>query len=266
MKNMYSPFQPTLTKEGLKKFGLKLEYAEPCDALKGIVLPYLQISCEYPTPYPVIPDGTQAVYISSTGAMIGGAQTESKDIQLLWPGEYFGIWFYPGALRHFFNLNLSEISGQIVDSKYFGCNSFSNLHEQIYRCNDFSERADICEIWLMGNYSKKSISRFDKALSLIYQSSGNDRIESIADRVGWSSRHLNRQFLQHTGLSTKAFSSIIRAQNVCKQLYCQAADAGSNSVDFGYYDQAHLIKAFNKHFKSPPSKFIGRFMSDLYNS
>lgn len=190
----------------------------------------------------------------------------ARDIRLLLPGDYFGIWFCPAALRHFFNLNLSEISGQIVDSKYFGCRRFSQLHDQIYSCNDFSESVSVCEIWLLENYSRKLIPQFDKALSLIYQSSGNERIENVADRVGWSSRHLNRQFLQHIGLSTKAFSNVIRAQNVCKQLYCQVADPINNSIDFGYYDQAHLIKEFKKHFKSPPSRFIGRFMSDFYNS
>jgi AraC-like DNA-binding protein len=262
MKNIYRPFQTTLTKEGLRKFGLKLEYAEPGNTLKGIVRSYLQISCEYPTPYPVMPDGTQAIYMSPLGSMIGGALTETKDIHLFWPGEYFGIWFSPAGLRHFLKLNVSEITGQLVDSKYFGCRRFTRLHEQIYGCKNFSQRVELCRIWLMENYSKKPIPQFDNALSLIYLSSGNDRIESIADRVGWSSRHLNRIFLQHTGLSTKAFSSIVRAQNVCKQLYCQATDREKESVEFGYYDQAHLIKSFKKYFKSTPSKF----MSDFYNS
>jgi AraC-like DNA-binding protein len=266
MREMYRPFQPTLTKEGLQKFGLKLEYSGPGDVLKGIVRSYLQISCEYPTPYPVMPDGTQAIYMSPFGSMIGGADTETKDIQLFQPGEYFGIWFSPSSLRHFLKLNVSEIIGQLVDSKYFGCWPFTGLHEQIYSCKSFSERVEVCEIWLMNNYSKKPIPQFDNALSLIYQSSGNDRIGSIADRVGWSSRHLNRLFLQHTGLSTKAFSSIVRAQNVCKQLYCQATNKVNGSVEFGYYDQAHLIKSFKKHFNCPPSKFMGLFMSDFYNS
>ena len=124
----------------------------------------------------------------------------------------------------------------------------------------------MCEAWLLNNYSKHAIPQFDNALSIVYQSSGNERVESIAERVGWSSRHLNRLFLQHTGLSTKAFSSIVRAQNVCKQLYRQATDTPNNSGEFGYYDQAHLIKSFKKHFQSSPSKFLGRFMSDFYNS
>jgi AraC-like DNA-binding protein len=266
MKNIYSPFQPTLTKEGLRKFGLKLEYVEPCNALKGIVRAYLQIKCKCPTPYPVIPDGTQAIYMSSLGSMIGGTQTESKDIQLFLPGEYFGIWFYPAGLRHFFKVNLSEISEQIVDIKYLESRYFILLHEQVYSRKYFLERAGMCETWFLKNYSKHLNPRFDNALSLIYQSSGNDRIESIAGRVGWSSRNLNRHFLQHTGLSTKTFSSIVRAQNVCKQLYLQAIDKENDSVEFGYYDQSHFIKSFKKHFKYLPSKFMGRFMSDFYNS
>ncbi len=261
MKNIYRPFQPTLTQEGLGKLGLTLEHVEPSGPLKGIVRAYLQIRCEHPTPYPVMPDGTQAIYMSPLGSMVGGAQTASKNIQLLQPGEYFGVWFFPAALRHFFTLDLSEIVDQIVGSEYLGCKPFNGLHEQVYRCKDFLQRAEVCEQWLMDNYSLTLAPQFDDALSIIYQSSGNERIGCIAKRIGWSSRHLNRFFLQHTGVGTKAFSNIVRAQSVCRELFFRESEVKNGSVEFGYYDQAHLIKSFQKHFKSSPSQF----MSDFYN-
>jgi len=242
-----------------------MEAKDPCDALKGIVHLYLQIKAERKTPYPVMPDGTQAVYISPQCSMIGGALTEARDIPLLQPGEYFGIWFYPGALRHLFDLNLSEISGQIVDEKYFQCHSFLQLHNEIYKYKGFTERAGVCEKWLLNQYSQQPATRFDYALSLIYQSLGGERVGNIADKVGWSSRHLNRQFLNHTGLSTKAFSQVVRVQNLCKQLYLSSTDSLKVSLDLRYYDQPHLIKEFRKHFNLTPGEFINQYMSDFYN-
>lgn len=259
------PFQPTLTQTGLKQFGLTLQSSQPCEVLKGKVHSYLQISAERPTPYPVMPDGTQAIYISSQGLMIGGAQLEARDIQLLEPGEYFGIWFYPGALRYFFDLNLNEISGQFVDEKYFRCRYFSRLHTEIYRYTAFVERAHICDSWLLRRYSHKPATKFDVALQLIYQSFGSEKISQLANKVGWSSRHLNRQFLQHTGLSTKSFSQIVRVQSACKKLYLNQNQSLSVALELGYFDQPHLIKEFKKHLTSTPSDFFSRFMSDLYN-
>lgn len=265
MRNLYSPFQPTLCQAGLHQLGLSMETKRPCDTLQGIVHSYLQIIAERETPYPVMPDGTQAVYISPRGAMIGGALRESKHIKLLQPGEYFGIWFYPGALRHLFDLNLSEISDQFVDKEYFQCQKFFQLLDEIYEHKEFSARASICERWVLEKYSKKPATGFEHALSIIYTSSGGERVENIAYKVGWSSRHLNRQFLQHTGLNTKTFSRIVRVQNLCTQLYFPSANSTNTSPVLAYYDQPHLIKEFKKYFNLTPGDFKKRYMSDFYN-
>lgn len=265
MSITYRPFQPTLTHTGLKQFDLMMESAKPCNILMGKVFSYLQIKSKKPTPYPVMPDGTQAIYISSQGLMVGGAQLRAQDIHLLEPGEYFGIWFYPGALRHFFDVNLSEITGQFVDEKYFTCRYFSRLHTEIYSHKSFIDRANICESWLLSRYLDKPATNFDIALQLIYQSFGSERISQIANKVGWSSRHLNRQFLQHTGLSTKSFSQIVRVQRACGELYLNRNVSISTTQELGYFDQPHLIKEFKKHFVSSPGNFFSRFMSDLYN-
>jgi len=76
------------------RFGLFLECLPACQTLKGLVHSYLQISTAEPTPYPVIPDGTQAIFLSPQGSKIGGAQSRARDIQILQPGDYFGIRFY----------------------------------------------------------------------------------------------------------------------------------------------------------------------------
>lgn len=265
MSKLYIPFQPTITQAGLKQFGLTLQFSQPCEALKDKVHFYLQIKAEKPTPYPVIPDGTQAIYFSSQGATIAGAQLTALDVQLLEPGEYFGIWFYPGALRSFFDLNLNEITGQFVDDKYFQCRYFSKLYIDIYRYKDFFDRANVCESWLLKRYSHKPTTRFDIALQLIYKSFGREPIFQLANNIGCSTRHLNRLFLQYTGLGTKSFSQVVRVQNICRQLYLSPNQSLSRSLEFGYSDQPHLIKEFKKHLLATPSEFVSNFMSDLYN-
>ncbi|HBA33408.1 MAG TPA: hypothetical protein DCZ12_04655 [Gammaproteobacteria bacterium] len=266
MSKFYNPFQPTLTHHGLKQFNLSMESIRPCEFFRGKVFSFLQIKAEIPTPYPVMPDGTQAVYISPKGSMIGGAQLSAQDMHLLEPGEYFGIWFYPGALRHFFDLDLSEITGQFVEKSYFACRYFSQLHNEIYEKNSFKERVNICESWLLSRYLPKPMTNFDAALQLIYQSFGSDRVSWIADRVGWSCRHLNRHFLRHTGLTTKSFSQVVRAQHACWELYKNQHNSKMTTQEMGYFDQSHLIKDFKKHFASTPDDFFSRFMSDLYNN
>jgi len=262
----YRPFQPTLTETGLKRFGLSLESSPACAALRSVVHSYLQISASEPTPYPVIPDGTQAIFISPHGSMIGGSQTQTHDIQILEPGSYFGIRFYPGALRHLFELNLSEVTDQMVDSHYFPCRLFRELHNGIYQQSLFRGRAQVCEQWVLQNLLPQANAQFDHALSLIYQSFGAIKVAQLATMVGWSSRHLNRMFRFHTGLSTKAFTQTIRIQHACKQLHLAPRNSLSSAYELGYFDQSHLIKDYKKHLLLNPSLFFDRFKSDFYNS
>lgn len=265
MNNIFKPFQPTITDMGLKRFGLSLEYSPPCKILEGIVHSYLQVKAERATPYPVMPDGSQSIFISPQGSMIGGAQLKACEIKILEPGEYFGIRFYPGALRYFFDLNISEITAQFVDEKFFPNRSFGDLHKNLYRSQYFKERAVICEEWLLRNYKPQPNSQFDRALGLIYQSLGGIKISQLASSVGWSTRHLNRVFQFHTGLSTKTFSQIIRIQSVCRQLYISPDDSLEMALELGFFDQPHLIKNFRKYLLSNPGCFFDRFRSDFYN-
>ncbi len=266
MPQLYAPFQPTLTKAGLTHFGINLIHSPVCKTLTGIVHSYLQVSIEKPTPYPVIPDGTQAIFMSIHGSLMGGSQTQARDIQLLEPGDYFGIRFHPGALRHFFDLNLCEITDQFVDSQYLSCKTFGTLHKAVYQSQHFYERASTCEKWLLKQFRPRPVAQFDHALALIYQSSGNMKIHQLATTVGWSHRHLNRLFQLHTGLSTKAFSQTIRFQQVCKQLTIAPNTSLSTAHEFGFFDQSHLIRDYKKRLPAKSSLFLEHFKSDFYNT
>lgn len=260
MNKLYKPFQPLLTETGLDRFGLGLEHSPACKILRGIVHSYLQISAAKPTLYPVMPDGTQAVFISSHATIIGGAQSSACDIQILQPGEYFGIRFYPGALRHFFDLNLYEITDQFVDRKFFPSSDFAELHNRIFRVQGFQKRAQICEQLLLRHFNPRSTTQFEQAMSLIYQSFGNIKVSQLADMVGFSSRHLNRLFRFHTGLSTKTFVQTIRIQHVCRQLFLTPSNSLQTAHELGFFDQSHLINDYKKRLLSNPAEFFNRFI------
>ncbi len=265
MQYSYSSFQPILSQSGLSHFGLSLQQASACKILQGVVHSYLQIRTDNETPYPVIPDASQAIFISDTGSIIGGAQLQAGDLYLPQAGDYFGIRFYPGALRHFFDLNIFEITDQYVDNQFFPCKRFSELHTILYQNSSFLKRTYICEQWLLENFRPQVITPFDHALFLIYQSYGGIKVSQLATQVGWSSRHLNRLFRFNTGLSTKLFIQIIRLQEVCKQLYFGSCDSLNTAFQFGFFDQSHLLRDYKKRLLSSPSLFQKRFMSDFYN-
>ncbi|MBL4583518.1 MAG: hypothetical protein JKX83_02770 [Pseudomonadales bacterium] len=124
---------------------MTLEQATSGQCLERFVHSYLQINAVRPTPYPVVPDATQAIYIGLNGSLVSGTQQQAHDVQLFEPGQCFGIRFYPGALRHFFDLNLQEITNEFVDTAFLHCGNFASLHQKIYIQTSFEQRANICE-------------------------------------------------------------------------------------------------------------------------
>lgn len=266
MPSIYQPFQPLMTGSGQRRFGLTVRQLQPGRLLANRVYAYLQVCAQRPTPYPVIPDGTQAVFISENMTRIGGARRSTMELYLSQPGDYFGICFYPGALRHFFAVDVAEITGDIADAGFLPCARFRSLHEKIYRHQNFVDRAKECEQWLLHACAPQAPGVFDLAQALIYRSEGAIPVSQLAHRCSVSTRHLNRLFLRHTGLGTKAFSRVIRIQAACRRLFASPQDSLAVSQELHYFDQAHLLRDYRQHLLTSPRALYNRFMSDFSNT
>lgn len=265
MGSRYELFQPLLTESGLSRFALSLQQRAASEPLAGIVHSFLQITATRPTLYPMIPDGTQAVFIGPNSVHLRGAQTKTLDLPITEPGKYFGIQFYPGTLRHFFREDLSDITDRFVDGSYWPCRQFAQLQQPIFNQARFAKRAEECEKWLLQRIQPSVTHAFDRALSEVYKSLGGVNVNVLAEKVGLSRRHLNRLFQRYVGLSTKTFSQTVRVQAACRALFNDPSSSLKTAVDLGFFDQAHLLREYKKSLLLSPRSLFTRFRSDLYN-
>jgi len=92
--------------------------------------------------------------------------------------------------------------------------------------------------------------------------SGNVRVDSVADHLGVTSRHLRRAFTENIGVSPKNFARSARLQRALRMLDTKTASAGVDWVhvasNAGYYDQAHLIADFRDLIGLTPGAFTRR--------
>lgn len=262
---IYHPFQPTLTQEGQKYFGLDLILAKPCAALANEVFAFVEVSVKQPTMYPVIPDGTNILFFSSNNSIFGGSQSTILDVPLIGKGIYFGIWFNPGKLRYFFNLDVSESSNRLFGLDFLENRHFLYMKEGIYELPNFRERVLYCEK-LLTKYTKKfKISdRFECARHLINENKGLLTVVDLAETVGLSPRQLNRHFQLNTGLTTKHYSQLVRVNHHLKSCYQQKFSYLESGLDLGFYDQSHIIRTVNQHGINRISAISQKFMTDFY--
>jgi AraC-like DNA-binding protein len=84
---------------------------------------------------------------------------------------------------------------------------------------------------------------------------GTVRIAELADKLGWSHRHLVARFHDEVGLAPKATARILRFEHALRHL-----EAGPSLADVavrcGYYDQAHMNRDFRTMAGESPTRLI----------
>jgi transcriptional regulator GlxA family with amidase domain len=83
------------------------------------------------------------------------------------------------------------------------------------------------------------------------------RVESVANRLGVTSRHLRRAFTETIGIAPKHFARSVRLQRALRMV-AASNDWSRVATDAGYYDQAHLIADFRELLGLTPGAFVKR--------
>lgn len=97
------------------------------------------------------------------------------------------------------------------------------------------------------------------AVGLIDDAGGAMRIDALARQLGVSRQHLALQFRERVGLHPKTFAMVTRFRRASAALRRQTdarIDWSRLALDCGYYDQSHLIHAFQQFADDTPEAFL----------
>ena len=173
-----------------------------------------------------------------------------------------GVTFKPAGARCFLGLPLGELAGSIVSSSELPLSDWDDLLPRVAETAGIPARVRAMQEFLIRLLRRADVDRcpaVDLAVREIELSRGGVRIRELSDRVGWTRRHLDREFSEHVGLSPKSFATIVRFQH----LYARGLVSGDwprslEELYESYYDQAHFIRQF-KHFTGfAPGEFRAR--------
>jgi AraC-like DNA-binding protein len=100
-----------------------------------------------------------------------------------------------------------------------------------------------------------------EAWRLILATSGRLRVEEIAHRIGWSSRHLLTRFRAETGLTPKEAARVARFDGARRALASRVAagrpaDLAALAAAAGFADQAHLTRDWRAFTGLAPTRWI----------
>lgn len=83
------------------------------------------------------------------------------------------------------------------------------------------------------------------------------RVETVAQELGVTARHLRRAFVESVGIGPKEFARGVRLQRAIDGT-SRSRDWSAIARDAGYYDQAHLIGDFRDLIGLTPREYLVR--------
>lgn len=184
----------------------------------------------------------------------------------------FGIRFNFWAVHLFSDKDLPKACNEFSEvDKYFRSLK-KDIENIVIKYHSIKERVYHVEKLLLRKLYKKPFSNSNllNGVYHILQAKGATTISTISQYTCVSSRQLERIFREYIGITPKKCCSLVRYQNIWKDLvYKRNLSFSDITYNYGYSDQAHMINDFKKYHGSTPSKSIEELdkeMSYFYNT
>ncbi|MDN4526342.1 AraC family transcriptional regulator [Fictibacillus fluitans] len=171
------------------------------------------------------------------------------------PVRKFGIRFFPGGAHSLFGISLEDFanSHSYIDSVLPFWKQ--ELQYEILETPSIFKRIEMIEEYLLCKASQNPTQHtlINNLLYDIFSVNGITKVQELAQREAVSTRQMNRMFYQWIGTTPKKFCDIVRFQAMMEKLQSQGIyDGLSLALDYGYFDQAHMIKDFKRHYGESP--------------
>ena len=176
------------------------------------------------------------------------------------------VRFKPGAAARFFQLPLCELNDGRTDlQQLWGRDLAARLGDALWTQHlPDAQRMLILQDFLLLRLRKIPLAPASglalHAVALIEHAQGALRVDQLAAQLHVSRQHLAAQFRQQVGISPKLFARIsrFRAVNSALKTLPAQADWAQVALQYGYFDQSHLIHDFQDFARASPQAWLAQ--------
>ncbi|WP_321418306.1 AraC family transcriptional regulator [uncultured Desulfobacter sp.] len=189
----------------------------------------------------------EASRITIAGDFMVGALAKRIEIKPTGSISLFAVQFTPEGLYPFLSMPPVDLSNFCVELEEVWELNGLGVSKQIHSAGQTPETLiQTFEGFFarrMNAFRKHSLS-VEKAVTIIRAHKGQIPIETLANQLQISSRHLERKFTERIGVPPKQLCRIFRLKNVLINLSPTESNWSALAVANGYFDQAHFIHEF----------------------
>lgn len=167
----------------------------------------------------------------------------------------------PLRLAKLLGVPAGELAGRAVElGDVVGDRAAARLSERLHAEQRWPDRCRVVEETLLGGLGRHERRRdvrpeVERAWTRLAASGGTTRIRDVAAEVGWSTRHLEQEFIAAVGLAPKTVARIIRFERSAA-LVATGERPGVVAARCGYADQAHLTREWQRLAGTTPGRWL----------
>ncbi|WP_437883978.1 helix-turn-helix domain-containing protein [Pseudomonas sp. LRF_L74] len=217
-----------------------------------------------------IPDGCVDILFDCDAerpaARVCGTPLMARHVDLQPSHRYFGVRFTPGLIPAFVDVQAADLTEQEIDLQEV-MRLASSMLERIAQATTLGEQMAIFNAFVDPSLTRKVSDLTALALQKIILHKGDIRVGQLEAFTGYTSRTLQKQFRQDTGIGPKSFCRIIRCQATLNLISSQHDISYPElAAELGFADQSHFLRDFKKLVSATPHDYRQRIMRESYMS
>ena len=216
--------------------------------------PRVQETLPSPCVHLVVEEGASGVFGIVRGRFRKRLEGQSRAV---------AIRFRPGAFASFLARPQREVTGRVLPlGDAFGECGSAYERAVLSAPDDDATLVGLAESFLRDREPRddESLGVITRAMELVANEAHMTRVADLAGALGLTVRSLQRLFSDRVGVSPKWVLCRARLQDVAARVVVgESIDWPRLALDLGYFDQAHLIRAYRSIIGMSPAEHVRRF-------
>jgi AraC-like DNA-binding protein len=241
-----------------------LEHGGWSIANREVAVPIVPLIINFGAPFRIRMGANESV---DQPGFVAGLYDGYADVASTGRAHSMQVDFTPLGAHRFFALPMRDLAGQTVALD--GVGRFEELTGRLYDARGWAARFALLDRFVRQRLgaARASSSPIAWAWRQLAASAGRVRVGALAREIGWSRKHLAERFSIEVGTRPKTAGRILRFAGARRSIDAGIrggpVDWADLAADWGYADQAHLIREFRAMAGVTPADYArdaaGRF-------
>jgi AraC-like DNA-binding protein len=199
--------------------------------------------------------------LAPSAVIVGPCTFRRADLVLRGRFHVFTVHFQASGLHRLFGVPMAELADRAYDARSVIGPVVSEIEQKLADASSFPERIRVASDFLLRHLGERASPDAVAAVANRFLlERGALRVDEAAASAGLSVRQFERRFAEQVGLAPKRYARIVRFSAALEAKVTAPGRLWTDIAhDFGYYDQMHMVRDFERFAGESPAKFGQRF-------